>query len=324
MGSSKSKLLSGELTKGSGIASATEAYGSATLWTPHPCLGFTIATGGGIPQGRIVEFFGEYSSGKSVAAYQEIAETQRMGGLGVLIDVEGSYDPIFGAKLGINNDELIIYPENIHAEKANENENKQLIEARSVEKVSVFMEELCTKARKYYENPLPVTVVLDSVAALSTKKLAEKDMDKSKQDMTKAKLIGNFETRLTGILKKNNITLILINQMRDKIVADGSKPVGDKWTTPGGKATGFYATIRVMFIKNRHYDKEKRIFSGQVEDENGIKIGQMTDIYIAKNKLYPPFMKGTILANFDKFEGNWGFDTFYGITLFLQRERILE
>ena len=73
------------------------------------CLPLDIALGvGGIPRGRIIEIFGNESSGKTTLTYHVIAEAQRAGGTCAFIDAEHALDPSYAAKCGVNVDELLL------------------------------------------------------------------------------------------------------------------------------------------------------------------------------------------------------------------------
>src|ERR1700756_5711513 len=72
-------------------------------------LGLDIALGvGGLPKGRVVEIYGPESSGKTTLALHCVAEAQKKGGICAFIDAEHALDPIYGRKLGVNVDDLLI------------------------------------------------------------------------------------------------------------------------------------------------------------------------------------------------------------------------
>lgn len=322
--SKASKLLS-TLKSSADTANQSETA-EGVLWLPSSCLGFNVATGGGAPQGRLIEYMGEFSSGKSLTAYDKMVETQRQGGLAILVDAESSYEPDWGEKLGINNEELLVYPSSELDTKSKDEQaiKRSEIAKRSVEKVSAFMEDIICKCRKFYPKPLPVTIVVDSVTALTTLKEAEGDMDTSAKDMTKAQKLGIMYGRLVGIAKKELVTVIFINQMRERI-ATGNRPLlGDKTKSTGGKGLEFYASLRVKFTKAGFTEASKGIKSGKILDHNDIKIGQITRIEVIKNKLAPPYNKGDIRVNFDRFNGIYGMDPWHGLVDFLKNERIIE
>ena len=76
---------------------------------PSGSLGLDIALGvGGYPRGRIIEIFGQESSGKTTLTLHAIAEAQKKGGSAAFIDAEHAFDPGYAKKIGIDIDNLII------------------------------------------------------------------------------------------------------------------------------------------------------------------------------------------------------------------------
>ena len=62
--------------------------------------------GGGIPLGRIAQFYGLQSSGKSVLAQNLVADAQRQGLDAFWFDCEGTFDKAWAQKLGVDTDKL--------------------------------------------------------------------------------------------------------------------------------------------------------------------------------------------------------------------------
>ena len=74
-------------------------------------LGLDVALGiGGLPKGRICEIYGPESSGKTTLTLQVVAECQREGGTAAFIDAEHALDPTYARKLGVDVDDLLIFP----------------------------------------------------------------------------------------------------------------------------------------------------------------------------------------------------------------------
>jgi recombination protein RecA len=57
---------------------------------------------GGLPVGRIIELSSQEAAGKSLICAHILAETQKMGGHGVLIDTENAAAPQFWEAVGLN------------------------------------------------------------------------------------------------------------------------------------------------------------------------------------------------------------------------------
>jgi len=76
---------------------------------PYKSLGLTAETGGWV-EGHVHLLYGPKSSGKSTQIYQTIADRQEADPefTAGVIDAEGTYDPDFTAKLGVDNDRVLI------------------------------------------------------------------------------------------------------------------------------------------------------------------------------------------------------------------------
>lgn len=207
-----------------------KAYGQGTVMRmdsnriefPHistDILSFDIASGiGGVPKGRIIEIYGNESSGKTSLVLDIIAQAQKNDGICAFVDAEHALDPVWARKLGVNVDELLVsQPDG--AEQA-------------LEIVDAFIK----------SGGLDV-VVLDSVAALVPRAEAEGDMGDAHMAIL-ARLMGQAMRKLTASVQKSNTVLILINQTRSNIGGYGS-PV----TTSGGKAIKFFASQRIEVAK---------------------------------------------------------------------------
>ncbi|MDY6895939.1 MAG: ATPase domain-containing protein, partial [Thermotogota bacterium] len=76
---------------------------------PSGCLSLDIALGvGGYPRGRIVEIYGNESSGKTTLALHSLAEVQKLNGIAAFVDAEHALDVEYAKKLGVDIDKLIV------------------------------------------------------------------------------------------------------------------------------------------------------------------------------------------------------------------------
>jgi recombination protein RecA len=180
-----------------------KAYGQGTIMRmdsnridfPHietDILSLDIASGiGGFPRGRIIEIYGNESSGKTSLVLNLIAQAQKNDGICAFVDVEHALDPVWARKLGVNVDELLVsQPDG--AEQA-------------LEIVDAFVK----------SGGLDI-VVVDSVAALVPRAEAEGDMGDAHMAIL-ARLMGQALRKLTAAVQKTNTTLVFINQTRSNI-----------------------------------------------------------------------------------------------------------
>ncbi|MEE1279414.1 MAG: recombinase RecA [Oscillospiraceae bacterium] len=211
-------------------------------------LSLDIALGiGGVPRGRIVEIFGPESSGKTTVALHISAEAQKNDGIVAFIDVEHALDPVYAANLGVDVDSLLVsQPDS--GEQALEIA-EMLIRSGSVD-----------------------VVVIDSVAAMSTKAEIEGDMGDSHVGQ-QARLMSQALRKLTPLVSRSNAVVIFINQLREKV----GVMYGNPETTPGGRALKYYASVRIDV---------RKVDTVKVGSEN---IGNHIRCKIVKNKVAPPF-----------------------------------
>lgn len=187
---------------------------------PTGSINLDLALGiGGYPKGRIIEIYGQESSGKTTLTLHAIAEEQNKGGTAAFIDAEHSFDPTYAESLGVDLEKLIIsQPDN----------GEQALEI----------------ADRLSRSGQVSLIIIDSVAALTPKAEIEGEMGDSKIGLH-ARLMSQALRKMNGSLYKNKCTIIFINQLRDKI----GVMFGNPETTTGGNALKFYASVRLDIRK---------------------------------------------------------------------------
>lgn len=202
---------------------------------------------GGFPRGRIVEIFGPESSGKTTLALHAVAECQKMGGVAAFIDAENAIDPNYAEALGVNTKDLIL-------SQPDSGEQGLEITDTLIRSGAVDL------------------IIVDSVAALVPQ--AELDGEMGDQQMgLQARMMSKAMRKMSGAMNKSNCTVILINQLREKI----GVMFGNPETTPGGRAIKFYSSIRVDIRRGEALKEGKEMY------------GNKTRVRIVKNKVAPPF-----------------------------------
>ena len=226
---------------------------------------------GGLPVGRITEITGLEQSGKSLLSAHLLAETQRKGGVAVLIDTETAVSREFLEAIGVDITKLLY------------------VSVDTVEGIFEACETIIEQVRKGDKDRL-VTIVVDSVAAASSKKEMEADYDKDGYATDKAIIISKAMRKITNMIGRQSIALVFTNQLRQKMNA----MFGDPWTTSGGKALAFHASVRVR-LKNM----------GQLKAGDRI-VGIKVRCQVIKNRMGPPLRHADFDIFFDRGIDNYG------------------
>ena len=229
---------------------------------------------GGIAVGRITELNGLESSGKSLVGAHLLKETQKKGGVAVYIDTETAVSEDFLEVIGVDINNMLY----LHLE--------------TVEDIFECIENIITKIRESDRDRL-VTILVDSLAAASTKVEMEADFDKDGWATAKAIVISKAMRKITQMVGRERVALVFTNQLRQKLVV----MFGDPWTTSGGKALPFHSSTRIR-LKNM----------GQIKDTKKNTLGMKARAQIIKNRLGPPLRHADFNLYFDSGiddKGSW-------------------
>ena len=229
---------------------------------------------GGIAVGRITEINGLESSGKSLLGAHMLAETQKKGGVAVYIDTETSVSTEFLSSIGVDVQSMLY----LHLE--------------TVEDIFSAIEEIVSKVRESDKDRL-VTILVDSLAAATTKVELEAEFDKDGWATSKAIILSKAMRKITQMIGRQKIALVFTNQLRQKL----GVMFGDPWTTSGGKALPFHASTRIR-LKNL----------GQIKDTKKNTIGMKMRAQVIKNRLGPPMRHADFELYFESGiddDGSW-------------------
>lgn len=254
---------------------------------------FTLdaALGGGIPAGRMMRIHGPESSGKSTIASMSVAQAQMMcrycytptlnedddctvcerEDVGMNIawtDAEGSFDPEWEERLGVDVDNLYVTEPEFAEEAVDIND--RLLDSGDID-----------------------LIVVDSVAHLTPKTEIEEDMEDDQMAL-QARLMNKTLRRWVSKMNKQAKepgpipTILLINQQREKV----GVTFGDPTTTPGGKGQEFAISVDLR-LKKPKYEFEggrKTPKKDNVADKpKSVKVR----FRVPKNKTGPPNRTGS-------------------------------
>jgi len=181
------------------------------------CIALNNALGiGGLPRGRMVEIYGQESSGKTTLAIHIIAEAQKLGGRCAIVDSEQAFDAEYAEKLNVDLSRLEISQPD-YGEQALEIADR-LIDSKNFS-----------------------VVVVDSVAALVPKRELEGESGDSAMGR-QALLMSQACRKMVSSVAKSNTLLIWINQLRSRL---GGMPNQSPWITTGGNALKFFCSVRL-------------------------------------------------------------------------------
>ena len=216
---------------------------------------------GGLPVSKIVEITGLEQSGKSLLASHVIANTQKKDGIAVYIDTESSLNAQFLEAIGVNVEKMVYLP------------------LETVEDIMEAIEDIILKVREKDSSKL-VTIVVDSVAAATTKIESAADFEKDGYATQKAIILSKAMRKITNLIGKEKILLVFTNQLRQKM---GAMPFADQYTTSGGKALQFHASVR---LRLKQVGKLKEKLNGVDE-----VVGSEVEAIVVKNRMGPPNRK---------------------------------
>ena len=252
---------------------------NVTEWISSGCdmldLAISNRSNGGFPVGRITEVTGLEASGKSLLVSHVAAETQKKGGLAVYIDTEAATSAEFMSAIGIDLKSMLYVP------------------LETVEEIFETIETIVEQVRKSDKDRL-VTIIVDSIMGASTKIEMAAEYDKDGYATSKSIILSKAMRKVTNWIARERICLIMTNQLRTKLGVS----FGDAWTTSGGKAIPFHASVRLR-LKNTGMIKAK------VEGVEQV-VGSKTEVQVVKNRMGPPHRKINYDIYYDSGIDNYG------------------
>ena len=212
---------------------------------------------GGIPVGKITEFYGEEHGGKTTTALDIVANYQKSDDdRDVLyVDAENTLDIEWAKKIGVDVDKMyILQPKSQSAE-----EIFQIIcDAVDTGEVGLW--------------------VLDSIGAL----LSAQELENTMEDKTYggiAKPLTLFGKKIEMLMQRHRCTGIGINQIREVLNSTWGGTI-----TPGGKAFKHFCAVRMQFSRGKFIDEKGNELTRSAENP----AGNIVMMSMTKNKTCPP------------------------------------
>lgn len=256
--------------------------------------------GGGLPGGIMVEIYGPSGAGKTAIMAETCGSAQAHGGNINFNDPEGRLDQEYSEIYGVNIDEIFYTQPDTVVEAFNE--------------LNKFLK---GNIREKEMDPINVCAT-DSIAALTT--ALEMSDDRDKMGMKKAKDLSQETRRSARLIAQSGNVVMFSNQVREG--QEGQE------VTPGGKAIGYFASLRMRIRMVKKIERTMKIaLSQEAEKEDapaaeettrtklarGMKkektekgspkeitkvLGIMSEVEITKSSVDHPHRKALILVRF--------------------------
>ena len=227
---------------------------------------------GGLPVGKMVEFNGLEGTGKSLLSAHVVADTQKKGGIAVVIDTENSAAPEFWKSLGVDLKKLLY------------------VQCETVEDIFEKMEQMIGIVRKSNKDRI-LTIIVDSVAAASTKVELESDHGKDGYATGKSIIISKAMRKITTMIGRQKVLTVFTNQLRQNINA---MAFGDKYVVSGGKSLAYHCSVRVRLNNTGKLKKGEEV------------IGNECKAVVVKNRMGPPQRQASFDIYFDSGIADYG------------------
>ena len=192
--------------------------------TGSPSLDESIGIGG-IPMGRITQFAGKESSGKTMLALSCIKQylDKNPNNTALFIDAEYTYDPAWAAKQGVDTDRVMVIKTN---------EAKAIFEGLIGKvKVNSVTKKVTKSMRGILDHVIEGTdprfkdlgiIVLDSIAVLNTPLEISADIGKANMAPI-PRFLSTELKKLTPVVAQANVAFIGINQVRVNLGQTGKE-----------------------------------------------------------------------------------------------------
>jgi len=184
----------------------------------------------GIPKGKTIEISGEAGSGKTLLAYDIIANAQKQDLIVLYIDAERNLSQIYAKHAGINLNKLLV--------------------------CTPTCGEMAIQIIVYHvEHDLVDLIVIDSMSALPSINELENDFGDYK---VQEQMIGTMLKDVMTMIDDTDVTLLCLNQIRWNLKTKQQTVSFDKYVR-------YYASVRIRLTKLKSITKWRKIRGYTIE-----------------------------------------------------------
>lgn len=252
------------------------------MFIPSGAPQLDIIMGGGFACGRLTTTIGRKSAGKSSLLLKAIAECQRMGGLGVLLDIEKSAWLARSVAMGVDVDRLIFaQPDSLDTYELT------LPDGTKEKRLGAFeMAEAVTWSVRKHNSKVPVVMGFDSIAGATTASEAERDTGDATMGIH-ARIVSQGLRKLMPYVYDFNIALIFVNQLKERI----GVMYGNPDTYMAKNPIDFHSSVTMQISQHEFHPEPKK--------KDGAE-GIVSKISITKNKIADPFKDALVRVFYDR------------------------
>jgi len=252
------------------IAPLKDAIALRTPRISSGCFTLDLIIGGGFPRGKLIEYYGKYSSGKTMLALKAIAAAQKRGEKCLFVDMEGSIakdgDFRYLKSLGVDVESLLLA-----CPESTEQAMDIIVECLKSDSISL--------------------IVYDSLAMSTPMRVYNRESDSDtmgieprQNNLLIRKIIASLQPKdLTK--ETTRPTVLIINQVRDVLGLPFAQP---QPTGGWGLKFGKHISVEVKMESWIGADEE------EVKSVDSEKYGQEIRLIVRKNKTFRPYLTGNI------------------------------
>jgi RecA/RadA recombinase len=240
---------------------------------PTGCAGLDCVLGGGWALGRTSNVVGDKAVGKTLLAIEACANFAAKFPKGKIWyrESEAAFDEDHARNMGLPLKRVDFGPEGI---------------GTAWDTIEDIFEDLDEKIAEAAKSKAPGLYIIDSLDALTSRAALDRKIGQGSFNLEKQKILGELFATLIRRVKKTNIHLMIVSQIRDAI----GFVVGEKHRRSGGKSLDFYASQIIWLSHLKQITDTKK----GVKRVVGVRVGAVCK----KNKVSVPFRRFEFIIRF--------------------------